>query len=100
MDPRPTGFDWDEGNTRKNWVKHGVSIQEAEEIFFNQPLVVAEDEKHSQKEERHYALGKTDAGRHLFVVYALRKNLIRIISARNMSRKERKIYHAGEKENP
>lgn len=100
MDLELTGFNWDEGNTRKNWIKHGVSIQEAEEIFFNQPLLVAKDERHSQKEERHFALGRTNNGRYLFAVYTVRKYLIRIISARNMSRKERNIYHACEKENP
>lgn len=98
MDPNLTGFDWDKGNTHKSWIKHGVSIQEAEEIFFNQPLLVAEDEKHSHKEERHFALGRTNNGRLLFVVYAVRKDLIRIISARSMSRKERKLYHEREKE--
>jgi uncharacterized DUF497 family protein len=87
-------FDWDEGNLEKNWIKHRVSPFECEQIFFNQPLVVAGDEKHSQKEARYYALGRTDADRYLFVVFTLRGNLIRIISARDMNKKEKKIYGA------
>lgn len=86
------GFDWDEGNYLKSWEKHGVSALECEQIFFNRPLVTAHDEKHSKREIRHYALGHTDAGRHLFVVFTIRERLIRIISARDMNRKERKKY--------
>jgi len=97
MQQELTGFDWDQGNTKKNWVKHGVSIQESEEIFFNQPLI-AHDEKHSEKERRYFALGITNKGRHLFVVYIIRKSLIRIISARDMSKKERKAFYERQKE--
>ena len=86
------GFDWDAGNIHKNWHKHGVSYSECEEPFFNQPLLVSEDVKHSQGEQRLYALGQTNAGRQLFIVFTIRGNKIRIISARDMSRKERKIY--------
>lgn len=85
-------FDWDVGNLEKNWLKHGVSPLECEEVFFNQPLVVAPDDVHSAQEERYYVLGRTDANRHLYVVFTLRGHKIRVISARNMSRKERKIY--------
>lgn len=85
-----TGFDWDEGNKEKNWISHQVTFTETEEIFFNQPLVVADDTPHSTEEDRFYALGQTTAGRLLFVVFTLRDNLIRVISARDMSRKERK----------
>lgn len=88
------GFEWDEGNLLKNWEKHKVSASECEQIFFNQPLVVAEDEKHSTKEARFFALGQTDMGRLLFVVVAVRKKLIRVISARDMNRKERKAYES------
>jgi len=88
-----TGFDWDAGNFLKNWEKHGVSAPECEQVFFNHPLV-ARDEKHSAQEERYYALGHTDAGRLLFVVFTIRNNLIRVISARNMSKKERELYKA------
>jgi uncharacterized DUF497 family protein len=86
------GFDWDVSNLEKNWVKHQVTPFECEQIFFNQPLVVAEDVKHSQSETRYYVLGRTDAGRHLFIAFTIRRKFIRIISARDMSRKERKIY--------
>ena len=89
-----TGFDWDEGNLTKNWDKHRVAHVECEQVFFNRPLVVAEDEPRSQQESRYYALGQTDAGRFLFLVLTIRDNLIRIISARDMSRKERNRYHA------
>jgi uncharacterized DUF497 family protein len=89
---RATGFQWDEGNTEKNWSKHQVSTAECEQVFFNQPLVVAPDVKHSGQEERFYALGQTDPERLLFVVFTLRGELIRVVSARDMSRKERKVY--------
>ena len=87
-----TGFDWDESNYLKNWEKHGVSALECEQIFFNRPLVTAYDKKHSNRERRYYALGHTDVGRHLFVVFTIREYLIRVISARDMSRKERRTY--------
>jgi len=86
------GFDWDRGNLLKNWEKHEVSRSECEQVFFNQPLVAAGDEKHSASEARYYALGQTDAGRRLFVVFTVRRNLIRVISARDMNRLERKVY--------
>jgi len=89
-----TGFDWDEGNSRKSENKHDVSQSEAEQVFFNQPLLVLEDSKHSQKENRYHALGITDDERFLHITFTLRAlgALIRIISARDMHRKERKIY--------
>ena len=87
-----TGFEWDEGNFEKNWEKHKVSGRECEQIFFNQPLVVAVDEKHSLDEFRYYALGQTDKGRKLFIVFTIRGHLIRVISARAMSRSERRLY--------
>jgi len=87
-----TGFQWDKSNIEKNWLKHKVNPVECEQIFFNQPFLVAEDLRHSQRERRYYALGRTDNGRLLFVAFTIRKNLIRVISARNMSRKERKKY--------
>ena len=88
------GFEWDEGNLLKNWEKHRVSASECEQVFFNRPLVAAPDEKHSDDEPRFYALGVTDAGRHLFVVFTIRQANIRVISARNMSRRERKVFDA------
>ena len=89
-----TGFDWNAGNLEKNRLKHGVSPFECEQIFFNQPLIVAPDEKHSQKEIRFYALGQTDTARLLFLVFTVRKNLIRIISARDMSRAEKEVFNS------
>lgn len=91
---RVEGFNWDEGNSRKNADKHDVSQAEAEQIFFNDPLLVAEDVKHSASELRLHALGRTDDGRLLHVAFTLRdKNrLIRVISARDMHRKERSRY--------
>lgn len=87
-----SGFDGDEGNAEKNWVRHHVTRSECEQVFFHRPLVVSDDPKHSQAEDRYYALGKTDNGRRLFVVFTVRGSLIRVISARNMSRRERGIY--------
>jgi len=89
-----TGFDWDEGNRRKSADKHQVSQSEAEQVFFNQSLLVLQDEKHSSAEIRLHALGKTNEGRLLHITFTLRghQTLIRIISARNMHRKERAVY--------
>ena len=89
-----TGFDWDEGNARKSGEKHDVSQFEAEQMFFNQPLIVLADDKHSQAEARFHALGNTDSARLLHVTFTLRSNdtLIRVISARDMHRKERIFY--------
>jgi uncharacterized DUF497 family protein len=89
-----TGFDWDPGNRDKNWLGHSVAAAECEQIFFNEPLVVVADAKHSQLEDRYYALGRTSAGRRLFVVFTMRGALVRVISARDMSRKERRAYTA------
>ena len=88
-----TGFNWDGGNARKN-EKHGVSMAEAEQLFFNAPLLLLEDGAHSQDEPRLHALGKTDEGRPLHVTFTLRQSggLIRVISARDMHRKERNVY--------
>ena len=87
------GFDWDKGNIDKNWLKHRVSPPECEQIFFNQPLVVQDDELHSKTESRFFALGKTDLNRTLFIAFTVRNQLIRVISARDMSRKEREAYN-------
>ena len=91
------GFDWDDGNLLKNWEKHGVSASECEQAFFNHPLVTSLDTGHSSHEVRFYALGKSDSGKHLFIVFTMRNNLIRIISARDMNRKERDAYKDHEK---
>lgn len=88
------GFEWDDGNSRKSTEKHGVSQAEAEQVFFNKPMLMSEDAKHSEKEPRINALGQTDAGRLLHVTFAARHGgtVIRVISARAMSRRERGIY--------
>lgn len=86
------GFQWDKGNSLKNWLKHGVTQREAEEVFFNKPLLLFEDEKHSEHEERVLAFGYANAGRCLVVAFTVRQNLIRVISARNMNNKERGAY--------
>lgn len=92
-----TGFDWDAGNQRKN-EKHGVSTAEAEQVFFNSPLLLVADEKHSDAEVRFHALGRTDDDRQLHVTFTLRNSgaLIRVISARDMHRKERVVYERTE----
>lgn len=94
-----TGFDWNEGNSRKN-EKHGVSMAEAEQVFFNAPLLLLADDRHSQQEARHHALGSTDEGRLLHITFTLRRSasLIRVISARDMHRKERTIYEQARQE--
>ncbi len=88
-----TGFDWDEGNSEKNWVAHQVNRNESEQVFFNEPLIITDDDNHSQNEKRWHLLGRTDLPRFLFIVFTIRGNLIRIISARDMNKKERKVYH-------
>ena len=87
-----TGFQWDNHNIQKNWEKHKVSSVQSEQAFFNRPLKIIRDIYHSQEEERFYALGNTNQDRKLFIVFALRKKLIRVISSRDMSKKERKIH--------
>jgi len=86
------GFQWDKGNIDKNLDKHGVENWECEQIFFNEPLIVLNDPKHSQAEKRWAIFGKTDAGRRLTVIFTKRGDLIRVISARDMNRKERYYY--------
>jgi uncharacterized DUF497 family protein len=88
-----TGFNWDDGNARKN-EKHGVSAAESEQVFFNEPLLLLADAKHSDQESRFHALGKTDQGRLLHLAFTLREagEKIRVISARDMHRRERVIY--------
>jgi hypothetical protein len=91
-----TGFEWDRANSEKNWRKHKVTPFESEQIFFNQPLIAAPDDSHSHAEARFYVLGRTDAERLLFVVFTIRRNLIRVITARDMSRAEREVYRSHE----
>ena len=109
-----TGFDWDKGNKQKNWEKHGVDFHssalltegrtqsvaernkrtflECEEVFFNRPLMVGDDSKYSIQENRYFVLGRSNAGRTLFLVITVRSDRVRVISARDQSRKERQVY--------
>ena len=86
------GFEWDEGNLDKNWYLHQVTNSECEEVFFNLPLIVAPDTKHSQQEQRYYALERTDTNRWLFIAFTIRDDLIRVISARDMNQRETRKY--------
>jgi uncharacterized protein len=88
------GFDWDDGNRLKSTEKHSVSQAEAEQVFADIRLIVADDVKHSQVEARFHTMGRTADSRLLHVTFTLRQSLtrIRVISARNMNRKERAIY--------
>ena len=89
---RVEGFEWDEGNIEKNWIKHKVYYKEAEEVFFDKDLVISVDIMHSEKEERYQCLGKTNNNRLLFIGFTFRQGKIRVISARPASRKERYKY--------
>lgn len=95
--PSFSGFDWDDGNREKN-LKHRVHAWECEQLFFNEPLIVLDDPKHSIAEDRHAAFGRTDAGRRLVVVYTMRKEKVRVISARDMNKRERQFYEDLDKE--
>jgi len=87
------GFNWDDGNSEKNWILHRVSRSESEQVFFNEPFFVMDDTKHSQIEKRWFLLGQSDFRRLLFIVFTIRGDLIRVISARDMHKKEREIYN-------
>ncbi len=87
-----SGFEWDRGNIEKIWNKHDVRPDEAEEVFFNKPVLMLPDTIHSTYEERFHTMGKTDSGRQLFITWTVRNFKVRVISARPMSRKERGMY--------
>lgn len=90
--PQPIAFEWDKGNLNKNLLKHNVTNQEAEEVFSNEPFIVAEDKKHSGKEKRFQGLGKTNKQRKIFLSFTIRENRVRIISIRDMNKKEEIEY--------
>lgn len=90
--PEPLSFEWNKGNIDKNLKKHKVTDKEAEEIFSNKPFLVSEDVKHSSRERRFQALGQTDGDRLLFISFTIRNEKVRIISARDMNKKEVKVY--------
>lgn len=87
-----TGFEWDKGNVDKSYQKHGITPNEAEEIFFDEDQLVFEDKKHSLKERRFDIIGKSTKSNILFIAFTIRRNKVRIISARKASFKERKKY--------
>lgn len=95
---RIEGFDWDEGNLEKNKIKHNVSKKESEDVFLNKPLRFFGDEVHSKTEKRYGALGKTNKGRRLAIFFTIRKNKIRVISARNQGKEEKTIYEEVERQ--
>jgi uncharacterized protein len=86
------GFEWDDGNSNKNFYLHGVTDGECEDVFFNLPLIIADDKTHSEIEKRFFALGRTDSNRRLFIAFAVRNKLIRVISARDMTKSEKRKY--------
>ncbi|MFM8982608.1 MAG: BrnT family toxin [Spartobacteria bacterium] len=86
------GFEWDSGNALKNVDKHGISCEEAESVFAQQEILVLKDESHSQAEERWHGFGRSNQDRLLSVTFTVRKNLLRVISARPMNKRERKHY--------
>lgn len=86
--PEPLSFEWDSGNQNKNWRKHKVAIAEAEEVFFDQQRKIAKDFMHSIKESRYMLIGKTKKDRTLFIVFTIREHKVRIISARDLNKKE------------
>ena|SRR2546421_201217 len=90
------GFDWDDGNRSKNQLKHNVLDSECEEVFFNEPLLLTDDKKHSDVEHRIVAFGVTNSGRRPMIVFTPRGSLLRVISAREMNRRERTMYKSYE----
>lgn len=97
MLPKLISFEWDRGNIDKNWKKHKVHYKEAEEVFLNKPLKTFKDITHSQEETRFVALGATNKKRKLYIIFTVREEKIRVISARSQSRKERRLYAKKEK---
>ena len=93
-----TGFHWDEENSFKNWDRHRVTPEEAEDLFFHDPLVIRSDIGHSKLERRYRALGQTARGRLLFVAFTVRRKLIRVISVRDMNKRETEEYRRHEKD--
>jgi len=86
------GFQWDNGNVDKNLIAHAVENWECEQVFFNEPLLVLNGPRHSAMKKRWATFGSTNGGRPLVVIFTRRANMIRIISARNMNRKEKIFY--------
>ena len=90
--PDLTGFQWDAGNSEKNWLVHEVSQAETEQAFYNRPVTLLVGQARSEVEPRQFLLGRTNTGRLLSIVFTIRGTLVRPIMARDMSRKERRLY--------
>jgi len=90
--PVPILFDWDEGNRDKSWQKHKIHFKETEEVFFNKPVKIFPDKKHSTAENRFLGLGRTNNDNLLTIIFTIRNKKLRIISALSQNKKERKIY--------
>lgn len=97
--PEPVAFEWDKGNLDKNFKKHKVTNKEVEEVFESKPIFIFKDEKHSAKEKRQMIWGKTDRDRMLSIIFTVRENKVRVISARDMNKKERREYEKKVKTN-
>lgn len=95
---RCTGFQWDDGNSEKNWTAHRVTRSECEQVFFSQPIVITRPGGQQQDERRYYVLGQTEIGRRLFIVFTVRGENVRVILARDMSRRERRAYQSAQEE--
>ena len=89
---KPLVFAWDKGNNRKTWERHAISLEEAEEPFFDEKKKIAKDIFHSSNEERFILLGKTKKGILLFIVFTIRSHIVRVISARKVNKKEVLLY--------
>ena len=92
-----SGFEWDKGNIDKNWEKHHVAYVECEELLLSGRFILSKDTTHSATEDRYQVLGRTDEGRILFLSFTLRGDKVRVITARDASKKERKTYEEAEK---
>ncbi|MBU3978419.1 BrnT family toxin [Patescibacteria group bacterium] len=93
--PDPIIFEWDKGNHDKNFKKHNISNQEAEEVFINDPKFILSDRKHSSEKEARYMLwGRTNHKKAITIIFTIRNEKIRIISCRDMHKKERREYES------
>jgi len=90
--PDPIAFEWDKGNREKIWIKHTITIEECEEVFQDDNVFIQEDPIHSRAEERYILIGRNKRLRYLFIAFTLRNNCVRVISARNMHKKEVFFY--------
>lgn len=88
----PFEFEWDKGNVGKNKRKHGVNEKETEESFFDRKKKTFKDNLHSGREERFRIIGMTKEKRLLFIVFTIRKGKVIVISARDVNRKEARLY--------